>query len=121
MTNFWKAADNHVKKIKKISPKAWVVNNDEYYRLYYYPDGSVMGYGTSDHELPGPYVIIDKQTFHESRYDLQVVNKKVINPNKIPKQVCKLVPSDKGTETLKDDITVIGKGQHWGLKFYDES
>ena len=121
MTNFWQAADKHNKKLKKISTKSWVLDDDEYYRLYYYPDGSVMGYGTSEHELFGPYIAINKQIFHESRYDLRVVNKKLINPNKGPKQICKLIPSNKGTETLKDDITIIGKGQHWELKFYDES
>ena len=113
MTNFWQAVDKHNRKVKKIPTES--------YRLYYQPDGSVMGYGTGEHELSGPYVVIDKQTFHESRYDLQVVNKKLINPNKGPKQVYKLIPSNKGTETLKDDITIIGKGQHWELKFYDES
>ena len=120
MTNFWQAADKHSKKLKKIPTKS-CVNYDEYYRLYYHPDGSVMGYGTSEHELFGPYIAINKQIFHESRYDLRVVNKKLINPNKGPKQVYKLIPSNKGTETLKDDITIIGKGQHWELKFYDES
>ncbi len=75
-----------------------------------------MGYGTSENELFGPYIIINRQTFHEGRYDLQVVNKKVINPNKIPKQIYKLIPSDKGTETLKDDITVIGKRTTLGIK-----
>ena len=47
-----------------------------------------------------------------------VKNGKLTRPNKIT-QFQKLIPSEQGIETLVDDVTIIGTGQHWETKYYD--
>ncbi len=107
MTHFWEAALNR--------PKQKVLKELEL-RLYYDENGHVISY-TTDENL-GNYIIVDQQTYRESRYDLIVVNGKVVNPSK-HSQVRKLVPDLEGDSTLIDDITIIGPGQQWKLKYYD--
>jgi hypothetical protein len=108
MTAFWDV-------IKNRQPVKQQVMLDEY-RLYYNEDGSPRDYSRQEQE--GSYIVISKQVFDEKRFDVYVSNGKLINPNRIT-QYRKLVPSNEGTETLIDDITIIGKGQHWKVKYYD--
>ena len=107
MSNFWEA----IKGRKGVTPRT------EYeYRVYYRDDGSIVDYTSG--EMEGNYIVITKQEFAEGRFDVYVRDGKLINPNKIT-QYRKLVPSGEGTETLVDDITIIGQGQHWRVKYYD--
>ena len=108
MTAFWEVIKNRqpVKRQEQL---------DEY-RLYYNEDGTPREYVRQ--ELEGDYIVITKQEFFEGRMDILVKDGKLINPNKIT-QYRKLVPSDEGTETLVGDITIIGQGQHWKVKYYD--
>jgi len=108
MTAFWEVIKNRqpVKRQEQL---------DEY-RLYYNEDGTPKEY--SRQELEGNYIVVSKQVFEERRYDVYVKNGKLINPNRTT-QYRKLVPSDEGSETLADDISIIGQGQKWKVKYYD--
>jgi len=108
MTAFW----DIIKNRKPVKPQEFL---DEY-RLYYNEDGTPREYSRQEQE--GSYIVVTKQEFFEGRLDVRVENGKLINPNRIT-QYRKLVPSDEGTETLVDDITIIGQGQKWKVKYYD--
>lgn len=108
MTNFWQAAKRH-KKLPKIKTER---------RLYYDDAGRPTHYTGED--LPGNYIIIGEQDFQEGRHDVVVKNGKLTRPNKIT-QFQKLIPSEQGIETLVDDVTIIGTGQHWETKYYDRN
>lgn len=105
MTNFWQAAKQHKKTVQ--------VSREN--RLYYNDAGQPITY--SQEELEGTYIVVDQQTFSECRMDVLVIDGKVTKPNMIT-EFRKLVPSDQGTETLVEDITLIGPGQHWKTKYY---
>jgi hypothetical protein len=108
MTAFWEV----IKDRQPVNPQEFL---DEY-RLYYNEDGTPREYSRQEQE--GDYIVVTKQEFYEGRFDVRIENGKLINPNRIT-QYRKLVPSDEGTETLVDDITIIGQGQHWKVKYYD--
>jgi len=108
MTAFWDV-------IKNRQPVQRQEFLDEY-RLYYNEDGTPREYARQEQE--GNYIVVTKQEFFEGRLDVRVENGKLINPNRIT-QYRKLVPGDEGTETLVDDITIIGQGQKWKVKYYD--
>lgn len=93
------------------------------YRLYYDDHGRVICY--SMEKLEGVYVVVDKQTFHEARPDLRVVDGKVstVSPSFI---VCKLMPDEtEGKLTALDDISIVLQGkekvksQKWKLNTYE--
>lgn len=107
MTNFWQAAKQH----KKVN-----VTTEREYRLYYNDAGQPIDYTTDKRD--GKYIVIDQQTWAESRPDVLIKNEKLIRINQIT-EYRKLVPSTEGTETLEDDITIIGSGQQWKTKYYD--
>ena len=107
MSNFWQAIEHHQGHVPRKSYE---------YRLYHHEDGSVRCYSTQ--ELEGDYVVIDQDTFAQHRYDVIVRDGRVYNPHRV-KQHRKLVPSSTGTETSADDVTVIGQGQHWEMRYYD--
>ena len=107
MSNFWEVIKHH----KGVKPRTKYE-----YRLYYNEDGSVRCY--SSEELDGDYIVVDQSTFAQNRYDVFVRDGKLVNPNRI-KQYRKLVTGIIGTETLEDDVTIIGKGRHWKVKYYD--
>jgi len=107
MSNFWKInKDHHGVKAKT----EWE------YRVYYREDGSIITYTTQD--LPGKYIVIEQEVYAQFRQDVVVKDGQLYNPNRTT-QFRKLVPSTEGTETLADDITIIGQGQQWELKYYD--
>ena len=108
MTAFWDVIKNR----QPVKPRVFL---DEY-RLYCNEDGTPRDYSRQEQE--GNYIVVSKQVFDEKRFDVYVKDGKLINPNRIT-QYRKLVPSDEGTETLADDITIIGQGQKWKVKYYD--
>jgi len=105
MENFWKAIKQY-KPIKRVKVES---------RLYYNDAGQPITY--SQENLPGNYIVVDQQTFNECRMDVLVKDGKVTRPNMIT-EFRKLVPSDEGTETLVEDVTIVGQGQHWKTKYY---
>jgi len=85
------------------------------FRLYYDEDGKVLCY-TCD-KLEGQYIIIDAQTFAESRPDVRVVNGRVVSSiqNTI---IAKLKPTDTGgTACLPEDICIISKDDTHAIKW----
>jgi hypothetical protein len=108
MTAFWEVIKNR----QPVKPQEFL---DEY-RLYYNEDGTPREYARQ--EQGGQYIVVSKQVFDERRFDVRVENGKLINPNRVT-QYRKLVPGDEGIETLTEDVTIIGKGQHWKVKYYD--
>lgn len=75
------------------------------FRLYYKNDGSVDFYTCDKPE--GNYIIIDTNTFSEMRYDIRVIDGKIVKI--IPGMtVTKLKPNDSdGQPTAKSDISVV--------------
>jgi len=73
-------------------------------RLYYDDKGNVAFYTCDKPE--GNFIVIDKQTFAESRPDLKVVNGKLIRPGLNP-VVTKLIPDIEGFSCAKDDISIV--------------
>jgi len=91
------------------------------FRLYYDEHGKVLYYTTED--LPGNYIVIDSQTFAESRYDIRVIDGTIVkNINYVI--VEKLVPSDIGVPCHVDDISIIVDEdtidkKRWSVKVYE--
>jgi hypothetical protein len=108
MTAFWDVIKNR----KPVQRQEFL---DEY-RLYYNEDGSPREYSRT--ELEGNYIVVNKQEFYEGRFDVRIEDGKLINPNRIT-QYRKLVPSKEGVETIAEDVTIIGQGQKWKVKYYD--
>ena len=65
----------------------------------------------------GNYITIDKQTYTEGRFDVRVEQGKLIQPSKMTYK--KLVPSDDGTKTTTYDLSIIGPGRYWKIKYYE--
>ena len=81
-------------------------------RLYYNPDGTVKSYTMED--LPGEYIVVEDQIFFESRYDLRVINGKIIRD--IDNIRSKLRPVKVATETSTrcdpDNILLVVSENH---------
>lgn len=87
------------------------------FRVYYSKNGNILFYTTEN--LEGDYLVIDKQTYIEARYDLCVVNKKLVKKVK-GITIRKYKPDPKGISCHKEDISVLVKGnfkhkQKWKL------
>ena len=109
MSNFWKIN----KKFHGVKARThWE------YRLYYDDDGNVITYTTDN--KPGKYIVVSQSIFAQNRYDIVVKNGLIHNLNRIT-EYRKLIPSEQGIETLVDDVTIIGTGQHWETKYYDRN
>jgi len=94
------------------------------FRLYYDDTGKVICY-TCEKLPEGNYIVVDKQTFAESRPDVRVIDGRIstVNPAFI---VTKLMPDDKeGTTTALEDISIVITGktsvkkQKWKLRTYE--
>lgn len=93
------------------------------FRLYYDDQGKVLFYTCE--KLEGNYIVIDSQTFAESRPDIRVIDGRIstVNPAFI---VTKLMPCDKeGITCASEDVSVIItnktslKKQNWKLRTYE--
>jgi hypothetical protein len=93
------------------------------FRLYYDEKGQVITYTCE--KLEGDYVVIDAQTYAESRPDLRVVNGKIVRISNSA-VVSKLVPDEsEGKVCASEDISIIVDGkdkvkkQKWKLVTYE--
>jgi hypothetical protein len=96
------------------------INKPEF-RLYYDEKGSVLHYTTED--LPGNYIVIDSQTFAESRYDVRVIDGEIVRRKDFV-IVEKLVPSKEGKSCHSYDVSVIVDEdfidiKRWSIKVYE--
>lgn len=76
------------------------------FRLYYNDDGSVKYY-TGDKTGEGNYIVIDASTFAQGRYDVSVMEGKVV-PAKPKHIIHKLMPvANGGIPCHKEDVSII--------------
>ena len=91
------------------------------FRLYYDENGSVLFYTCEKPE--GNYIVIDNETYLACRYDVKVVDNKIVSMyNK--SIITKLVPSDDGISCYEGDISIIHDGtnsQKWKLKHVEHN
>jgi hypothetical protein len=112
MTNFWQALE----QIDQTQPLFELE-----YRLYYDVEtGKPLFYTTQDER--GTYILIDKETYHRSDYDIIIKNKKITKEEKL--STGKLIPATTGTATHVKDITIIVNNNSktltlWDLKTYE--
>ena len=92
---------------------------DYEYRLYYNIDtGKPLAYTTE--VLDGEnYLVISKQEYAESRYDILVIDRELRTLNSI-QQWTKLVPSNEGISTREDNVMIVDDNgtAKWKLKTY---
>ena len=87
------------------------------FKLYYDDRGYVIAYTCGLIEDQN-YIVIDAQTYAESRPDVRVVNGRLVKENK-GAVIAKLFPSTNGVRCEREDISVItteDDGQYWELK-----
>ena len=73
------------------------------YKIYYNLDsGKIENYTTDP--LPGPYIVVDKDTFHKHRFDIRIRDGKIIP---LKPTVGKLRPDITGTPCHPSDITIV--------------
>ena len=86
------------------------------FRLYYDDRGNVLFYTGEKPE--GNYIVVDTQTFAEARMDVRVIDG-IIRHNSTITQVYKLKPTDEGTLTHADDVSLIleddDEGVYWNF------
>jgi hypothetical protein len=88
------------------------------YRIYYdLNSGKILDYTTEIRE--GTYILVDRETFANHRFEYKVKNKKLISPTL---SVGKLKPAENGTPCHPADITIIttdSNATHWKNHTYD--
>ena len=73
------------------------------FRIYYDSiTGDILDY-TNDTK-PGNYILVNKETFHQHRFDRKVKNGKLVSLQPV---IGKLRPSDSGTPCHQTDITIV--------------
>ena len=97
-----------------ITWEAPVIEKPEF-RLYYDDKGKVLSYTCE--KLEGNYIVIDAQTYAEMRYDIRIVEGKIVS-ERSALFISRLYPDDEGIMTEMEDISIIAEtnGQHWMLK-----
>lgn len=86
------------------------------FRLYYDTNGDVLFYTCENPE--GNYIVIDVMTYHACRYDVKVIDGKLISKS-ISVYISKLVHNNEGTPCYKDDISIVHESKdsiNWQLK-----
>ena len=110
MTNFWQA-------LEQVDQSPPAIEQER--RLYYdEKTGEPLFY--SGENVPGTYLVVDKQTFDESRYDIYVKDGNIERIKHEP--LGKLVPGNDGTATHPSDITIVSKTEYstyWKTKTYE--
>ena len=74
------------------------------YRVYYGDDGEILTYTCDD--LPGNFLVIDAEVFAQGRYDLTVLDGKLVSKNSFDSYY-KMVPGDHGTPVCATNMMLI--------------
>ena len=91
------------------------------FRLYYNERGEVLYYTTE--KLEGEYIVIDNNTFASARYDIKVINGKIIEEQS--KSSYSMIIDVDGITCAYEDINIIvdesyeGKTNKWNFKLYE--
>lgn len=80
------------------------------FRLYYDDNGDVLYY-TCDNPI-GNFIIIDAQTYAECRFDIKIIEGKIVKQNRY--SIMKLVPDSEGTNCIAEDVTIIADENYIG-------
>jgi hypothetical protein len=90
-----------------------------FYRLYYNKLGHPLFYSMED--LPGNYIEIDKDTYHQSARNIRIVNGAI--KQIFTSATSKLVPANYGTCCSPDDVCIVVDSAEsfikWGKKNYE--
>lgn len=90
------------------------------FRLYYDDNGSVICYTSeASVNIDAKYIIIDAETYACTRYDVRVIDNKIVKFSNVS-FINKLVPGS-GTKCHKDDIMIISDTNtiEWKTKTYE--
>lgn len=74
------------------------------FRVYYDKQGDILYYTTE--KLEGDYIVVDKQVYIEARYDLCVIDKKLVKKVK-GITIRKYKPDDTGIVCHSEDISIL--------------
>lgn len=95
MDSFWEAVASH----NWAQPEVRLE-----YRLYYDEQGQVLTYSMED--IPGNYIIVDRHTYEQARFDILIKDGKIAKLNQ--SSSWKLVPATTGNYAChKDNINII--------------
>ena len=89
------------------------------FRLYYDSNGNVLFY-TGEKIEGDNYIVVDAKTFAEARVDLKVIDGNIVYNSSLT-QIFKVKPSESGTLTSNEDVTLIlhsnenSDGQFWNI------
>ena len=75
-----------------------------FFRLYYNERGEPVSYSMDD--LPGNYIEIDAETYQRSRFNVRVVDGKLV-PVVYKRPTSKLTPSTTGTRCSVENVSVV--------------
>lgn len=82
-------------------------------RLYYDDNGNVLFYTCDKPE--GKYIVIDNDVYAQCRFDIKVLDGKIINPEQSI-LITKMVQDDGGIACAKEDINIIVDDSYSGDK-----
>lgn len=112
--------DNNEEFLKALAAFRPVVPKAIEYRVYYDPaTGQIQSYTNDD--LPGDFIVVDRDTFAKHRFDCVIKNGQLV-PYRPP--VAKLTPAADGTACHASDVAIIaGPGNpitNWKMKTYED-
>lgn len=111
-----KNMDEFLKAWNQINWSKPVIEHKIYYDI---ETGTVLDYTTDN--LPGTYIVVDKETFHCHRFDIKIRDGKIIA---IQNNVGKLRPGPDGTPCHPTDVTIITDKKpatYWKKHTYDNN
>lgn len=113
MDSFWEAINAHNWTQPELKQE---------FRLYHDDEGNVTYYSMED--LPGTFIVIDRLTFDQQRFDIKIKDGKIVKLNHPASW--KLSPAEDGTACHPQDVSiVVGKDaehkQYWEVKTTYES
>ena len=107
MSNFFKALSNIKRTVATVQS----------YKLYYDKNTGKPLFYSMD-EVDGDFMVVDKETYVEARYDVYIENDILIK--KVFKDISKLTQHGSETTCHADDISIISdNGTNWSLRTYD--
>lgn len=107
MDTFWQAVADHNWERPEVKLE---------FRLYYKKDGSVLYYSMED--LPGDYIVVDRFTFDQARFDVRVKDGMIIKQNHPASW--KLVPSTQASYACHaDDVAIVVPEKFENKKYWE--
>ncbi len=106
MDSFWQAVADHQWEQPELKQE---------FRLYHDDTGNVLYYSMED--LPGNYIIIDRQVFEEHRFDIKIRDGKIIKQNHPASW--KLTPTDSASYACHaSDVSIVVSDDYENKKYW---